>query len=418
MKNLTKALIGGAGAAAASYATYVAATYLRYGHAKPAHGEANDALLDRVMPSFDVCERHHVHVDAPAEIVLAAATEQDMLHSPLIRGIFKARELLMRGHATATRPPIGLLAELKALGWSVVAEIAGREIVLGAVTKPWEAQPTFRGLPAGQFTTFAEPDFVKIAVTLRADPAPDGGATFRTETRALATDAGAARKFRPYWSLLSPGIILIRAAMLPGVAAAADRRWHLEGDDLVPEPRAQMTHTIAIEATPAEIWPWLLQMGRRRGGWYSWDLLDNGGKPSADRIIPELQHLAVGDVLPWAAKGPEGFSVERIVPERALILGSNAPRWHGTWAFVLEPLGPTTTRLVTRYRAAYAPTLSNDALVQVMSAVHAFMESKQLRTIKQRAEAQSNVGAVVRTAIPLGRLRRRPTRSPQHQHRQ
>ncbi|HEX8790892.1 MAG TPA: hypothetical protein VF765_08055 [Polyangiaceae bacterium] len=385
MKNVTKALIAGAGAAA-SYGTYVATTYLRYGHAKPARGAASDALLDRVMAEFDVCERHHVHVDAPAESVLAAATEQDLQHSPVIRGFFKARELLMRGHTTATRPPIGLLAELKALGWRVVAEVPGREIVVAAVTRPWEAEPTFRGMPAEQFATFAEPDYVKIAVTLRADPAPGGGATFRTETRALATDAGAARKFRPYWSLLSPGIILIRAATLPGLPAAADRRWALEGDDLIPEPRAQMTHSITIEATPAEIWPWLLQMGRRRAGWYSWDVLDNGGKRSADRIIPDLQHLAVGDVLPWGDAGPEGFSVERILPERALILGSNAPRRHGTWAFVLEPLGPTTTRLVTRYRAAYAPTIANAALVQALSAVHAFMEGKQLRSIKQRAE--------------------------------
>ena len=72
---------------------------------------------------------------------------------------------------------------------------------------------------------FATPGYVKIAWTLRADPTRIGGSIFRTETRAVATDADARRKFRRYWSFLSPGIILIRAAMLPAVKRDAERRW-------------------------------------------------------------------------------------------------------------------------------------------------------------------------------------------------
>src|SRR5688572_14624822 len=97
-------------------------------------------------------------------------------------------------------------------------------------------------------------------------------------------------------------------------------------------------------------------MGAQRAGWYSWDLLDNGGKPSADHIIPELQHLEIGAVLPARPVGTEGFKVLRIIPERALVLGSLTPNWTGTWAFVLEPVGPDKTQLVTRYRAAYPPS--------------------------------------------------------------
>ena len=173
------------------------------------------------MPAYDVCERHAIHIAAPAETTLAAAKGTELESSRMIRGIFRARELLLRARPDTSVRPHGMLAQLTAMGWAVIAETPGREIVLGAVTKPWEPNPVFRTIPADQFTAFAEPDYVKIAVTLRADP-DEHGSTFRTETRAVATDAEARRKFRWYWALLSPGIIFIRVAMLPAVKAAAE----------------------------------------------------------------------------------------------------------------------------------------------------------------------------------------------------
>jgi hypothetical protein len=102
--------------------------------------------------------------------------------------------------------------------------------------------------------------------TLRADLAQGGGSRFRTETRAVATDREARRKFRTYWSFLSPGIILVRAAMVPQLRDACDRAWHLEGDDFYPEPQALFTHAVTIAAPVRDVWPWLLQMGCQRGG--------------------------------------------------------------------------------------------------------------------------------------------------------
>jgi hypothetical protein len=105
----------------------------------------------------------------------------------------------------------------------VLAEKPGREIVVGAVTRPWEANVTFRGVPPDRFASFAEPGFVKIAWTLRGDPDANGGTIFRTETRAVATDAFARARFRRYWAFVSPGIILIRLASLAVVKADAER---------------------------------------------------------------------------------------------------------------------------------------------------------------------------------------------------
>lgn len=365
---------------AAGYAAYVASSWLRYG--KPR--KRPDAGLDAVMPTYDVCERHSIEVDAPPAVTLAAAKELQFDHSRIVRAIFRARELILRSAPDPTPRPQGLLALTTSMGWCVLSESA-EEIVVGAVTKPWEANPVFRPVQAAELAAFAEPDYVKIAWTLRAEPRPDGGTTFRTETRAVATDAGARTKFRTYWALLSPGIILIRSMMMPALKAAAERGWHVGGDDLLPDARAQLTHSVMIDAAPRDVWPWLLQMGCQRAGWYSWDRLDNGGVTSADHIIPALQHLAVGDVLPYRPSGSEGFKVLRVEAERELVLASEAPDFHGTWAFVLEPVG-NQTRLVTRYRASFEPTTAMRLRMPVMGAVHAFMQKKQLRTIKHHAE--------------------------------
>jgi hypothetical protein len=386
MNRINKAIALTAGVGAAGYAAYVASTFLRYGRPRPVKGAATDALLDQFMPTFDVSERHEVHLAAPPSATFAAAKEMDFDSSRIVRSIFKARELLLGSKQATTRPPKGLVATTLSLGWAVLAEVADREIVVGAATKPWEPNPVFRPLSPEQFAAFSEPDYVKIAWTLRADPTDDGASVFRTETRAVATDENARKKFRLYWSFLSPGIIVIRSAMLPSLRHGADRKWRLEGDDILASAAGQLTHAITIDAPPQEVWPWLVQMGCQRGGWYSWDVLDNGRKPSANRIIPELQKLDVGDVLPARPVGTEGFKVVRIIPERALILGSLTPDWEGTWAFVLERLSGDRTRLVTRYRAAAATGPKMELLMPIYAKVHAFMERKQLRTIKEHAE--------------------------------
>lgn len=183
-----------------------------------------DPLLDRFMPAYDVAERHHIHVAAPPEVTLAAAANVDMQQSPVIRAIFRARELILRSKTNVARRPKGLLAETLALGWRVLAEQPGREVVVGAVTQPWLGDVVFRGLAPDEFATFQEPGYVKIAWTLRADPDGDQASIFRTETRAVATDAAARQKFGWYWARFWPGIVLIRRLLLRSLKAEAEAR--------------------------------------------------------------------------------------------------------------------------------------------------------------------------------------------------
>ena len=95
---------------------------------------------------------------------------------------------------------------------------------MGAITQPWHPNVVFRPLPPDEFVAFDEPDYVKIAWTLRADPIGAHESVFRTETRVVTTDAAARAKFRWYWARFSPGIVLIRWLMLGSMRSKAERR--------------------------------------------------------------------------------------------------------------------------------------------------------------------------------------------------
>jgi hypothetical protein len=222
--SLFKWLAAGAGVAVGTYAAMVGTNWLRYGTAgrRPA-ADGADALLDRFMPAYDVVERHHVRVDAPAEVTLQSAADMDLHASPIVRAIFRTRELVM-GARAERRLPRPFLKEMRDIGWGVLAEIPGRQVVMGAVTQPWQANVVFRPLAPAEFRTFQEPGFVKIIWTLRAEPIGEHASVFRTETRAVPTDAFARAKFRRYWSWVSPGIVAIRWLLLRPVKLEAERR--------------------------------------------------------------------------------------------------------------------------------------------------------------------------------------------------
>jgi hypothetical protein len=225
VRRALRGIIVGAGLATITYASYVGIAWYRYGRAaRPTSDEEKDALLDRFMPEYDVAERHAVRVAAPAEFTLSAAKQSDLQSSTIIRGIFKARSLFLGARPDDTTQPRGLIAQVTSLGWGVLAEIPGREIVVGAVTQPWVGDPVFRAVAPDQFVAFREPGYVKIAWTLRAEPISPAESIFRTETRVTTTDSAARARFRWYWARFSAGILLIRRLSLGIVKTEAERR--------------------------------------------------------------------------------------------------------------------------------------------------------------------------------------------------
>ena len=223
-RRITQGLTIGAGAAAAGYAGIVAWNRMRYGHACVATDPGHASLLDHFLPEPDVVASHQIAIAAPAEVVIDAAMQLEMLDSAVARSLFKLRELALGGEPDP-RPHTGpLFDQMVSIGWVVLAQTPGREIVFGAVTKPWEAKPAFRSIPASEFPGFAEAGYVKIAFALRAEPDGSDHSVFWTETRAVATDEESRAKFRRYWSYIAPGVHLIRLAMLQPVKREAERR--------------------------------------------------------------------------------------------------------------------------------------------------------------------------------------------------
>lgn len=182
-----------------------------------------------------------------------------------------------------------------------------------------------------------------------------------------------------------------------------ERAMRLPGDDIVPAPTAVTDHAVTIDAPAADVWPWLLQMGWHRAGWYTarWvdRLLFPANWPSADRIIPGLQDIRVGTFIP---DGPPetgcGLIVEHLEPEHVLVLHSTShlPKsWRErriaeldwSWTFVLLPVdGGTRTRFLFRSRWVTSPwwlTLGGRLVIVPADFV---MSRDMLRGVKQRAE--------------------------------
>jgi hypothetical protein len=192
------------------------------------------------------------------------------------------------------------------------------------------------------------------------------------------------------------GLVVATAAVVAVLALylLIVRPWHrrwgasrreatepLPGDDLVP-CGSSTTRAIAIDAPPEAVWPWLIQIGWGRAGWYSYDRIDNDGQPSADLIDPELQHLAVGDRILMT---PDmGFVVTELDPPNHLVALTD----DGTtsWCLAVRSGPGDTSRLCSRFRARLALTPASALWIAVADPGVFVMERKMLKGIAQRAE--------------------------------
>jgi len=181
------------------------------------------------------------------------------------------------------------------------------------------------------------------------------------------------------------------------------RRWHarwgatdeeveraMPGDDLVEGARDVTTRAVTIQATPADIWPWLVQMGYQRGGLYSNDWIDKVmgvlDEPSSWEIMPEFQHLEAGDVIPIGGSGPD-WPVKSIEPYRSLVLDIRDPGVDISWSFGLYKLDQEHTRFVLRIRIRVAPLMQVISFLPILDFGAFLMVRWMLLGIKARAEA-------------------------------
>jgi len=201
---------------------------------------------------------------------------------------------------------------------------------------------------------------------------------------------------------------LFRPWQLSWGATADEVGRSLPGDEVVPDPTFDATRAITIAARPDQIWPWLLQVGVKRAGWYSYDLLDNLARPSAREIIPELQQLAVGDVVPLSPDGKQGVHVLALDLPRSMLWGTLPDT---TWLWVCEPRADGTTRLITRIRSHYrwlSPSIAFSLLVEFADI---WMIRRMLLNLRERAEGLARTESRATLLQPkTARTRRAGTR--------
>ena len=202
---------------------------------------------------------------------------------------------------------------------------------------------------------------------------------------------------------------------------ASDRAY--PGDALIEDAPFETTWSTEIDCPPRDVWPWLVQMGYQRAGWYIdawWDKAINEHFwpkvvapehqaehfATLDHLVEDLQHLAVGDIIPDGPAGSAWFTVEIVEPDRALVLLSDrhielltparlqdsSLATHGrfSWAFVLDPLPNDRCRLTIRTRATIAPKLVAGVLVPLLKVVDRLFVKRMLEGIKRRAEGRAN----------------------------
>ena len=212
-------------------------------------------------------------------------------------------------------------------------------------------------------------------------------------------------------SLLTP---FLRNQRVKWGAATDEINGTLPGDDLIPHPKWQYTNAITVNAPTTDVWPWLVQIGQGRGGWYSYDALEAiAGAAnfteghSARCILPELQDLKIGDRI-WMHDRILPLTVAAMEPERFLVfltrvdirtksyfeLDDGLPEHYvnSSWTFFLESPETETTRLLVRSRLDYSPNLVNDIAWRVFTDPISFiMERKMLLTLKRIAETSQKV---------------------------
>ena len=185
--------------------------------------------------------------------------------------------------------------------------------------------------------------------------------------------------------------LALRPRLLNWGATASEITDQLPGDDRVTDATYVSTRAVTVHACPKDIWPWLAQMGYRRGGLYSYDWLDRAfgylDGPSAETVLPEFQNLEAGDTIPLG-RGPS-WPVAEVVPGRVLVLEPLAGVV--TWAFALQPVDSRTTRLVTRVRFHVEPTAKDRLMMAAIDPAAFVMTRKMLLGIKRRAEALATV---------------------------
>jgi len=330
-----------------------------------------------------------------------------MSEVPWVRFLFQTRTLaakLSGEKINFKKEGIGLdQIEEENEGFKILYE-KGMEVVVGSIGQFWHLKMVFAEFDPLTFSEFKEPGWGKIAWAIRVEPF-EKGSTISFELRISATDEDSWKYFERYYSLIGLASRMIRRSLMDHLETELtklkieepDSRL-LPGDYVLPHAKQGKTHSLLIEAPVFIVWKYLMQMGCDRGGWYSIDWLDNGGKPSINHQVKEWMDRKPGEKISATPKHDEFFEVYQVLHQKHFVIGGEIDHlgiiheYKVSWSFILEPVGEDATMLIVRAKLQGTPSWAEWSQTHVVSLpVHSLMQSVQLRNIKRLAERDAGL---------------------------
>jgi hypothetical protein len=353
------------------------------------------------LPKPRHTELMRIFVEATPAVAWQEARHLDLSNVPWVRFLFALRTFAdsFHKHEQDQHPEkrLGIDQITSNTGFHIIHEEEGKEVVIGSIGRFWQVDIPFSPIVPAGFREFNKPGWGKLAWSISVEPFLTGS-TICLELRTTATDDESWKKLNRYYHLIGIFSNLIRHTgmerlqdRLGKMKLPDDQTRLLAGDEILPETIYATTDHINIEAPPRLVWRYLMQLGCDRGGWYSIDLLDNGGRKSTDHLVVEWADREVGDKVAATPGKDVTFEVWKVEREKHFVMGSKTRTRDGefkmSWAFVIEPIGSDATHLVVRAKM----TMSREWKEWVMGSiiyppVHGLMELIQLKTIKKYAE--------------------------------
>jgi hypothetical protein len=418
------------------------------------------SALDSVVPTPRLLETESVDLAVPPERAWELVRSSDFARLPLVHALFALRTLPGRVLHHQEKEEMSLridhlVSTPERPGFQILREEPPRDLVVGAIGKVWHVDIPFVHVGSAlEFAAFHQPDFAKVAWGLHLAPLGADGTRLTFELRVDAMDDAAWHKFKAYFHLIGPWSRLIRRSLLADIARqtgtpeskeeehlraegrlprddwhdiaegiggaaimaaafltsflrGARNHWGVDadtagrsypGDDRIPVPRWGWTHGVEIEAKASDVWPWIAQIGADRGGFYSYQWLENVvgcGVSNAESVHPEWEvkeggefrlHPRMPPLRVIAVEPGKWFVVHAGTPEAERAKGG--PWIETTWLFYLEPLGEDRCRFLSRYRCDTSDDLATRLSFgqATMEPIGFVMDRRMLLGVKERAE--------------------------------
>jgi hypothetical protein len=376
-------------------------------------------IIQKYLPHPRHTEINRIFVKAKPAAAYEAARHFDASEISWIRLLFDIRtipEKLSGKYNPDEDRRIGVdQIEKSGTGFKILYEKPGKEVLVGSVGQFWHLKIPFAEVKPEEFLHFNEPGWGKLAWAIVVEPYLDGS-TISLELRTTATDEHSWKKLNNYYRLIGLGSRPIRSSLmkhyetiLGKMKLPDDDEKKLTGDEIVADAKYAYNQSKIIEAPPAIVWRYLMQLGCDRAGWYSIDLLDHGGVPSINHLVDGWEIRKQGDKIDATPKKDGFFEVYKVEKEKYFVMGGEGHRLGGefkmSWAFVLESIGEDATYLTARVRMKAIPKWSEWLQGNLLAPpMHGLMQHVQLKTIKRLAERDAEmrlVGIVAKEDKPV-----------------